>query len=88
MSAKGAGEGQKGAKMTEPKILSVHKVYGLTVTRFRTRFGDVVWMVSDDAQVGHGGLFQGDRRGAVEVLRGEAEAQVEAELARKMRERV
>ncbi len=57
------------ATTNAPAILSSHKVAELTVTRFRTRFGNVVWMVSDERLSGHKGLYQGDIDGAIKVLR-------------------
>lgn len=55
--------------MNRPDILSTHAVGLLTVSRFRTRFGEVTWIVSDDRLVGHGGIYQGDRDGAIKLLR-------------------
>ncbi len=53
----------------EPRILSIHRVGGLELARFLTRFGDVVWMVSDPNESGHHGVCQGDRFKAINFLR-------------------
>jgi hypothetical protein len=53
----------------DPKILSRHAVGGLELVRFLTRFGDVVWLVSDPDESGHQGVCQGDRIVAINFLR-------------------
>jgi len=56
----------------EPRILSSHRVGPFGLDRFQTRFGAIVWIVyTPDPKTGHGGIFQGDRAGAVRALRRE-----------------
>ena len=55
--------------MTSPKILAEHNVGRFVVTRFLTRFGDIVWLVSEPGSGGHTGAAQGTRPEIVAFLR-------------------
>ena len=64
------------------QILSTHKVLGFEVTRFLTRFGEVVWIVSDPNERGHRGVAQGSRYDVAAWMRAEAIRQDAEEVRR------
>ena len=55
------------------RVLSSRTIADLGVALCKTRFGDKVWMITDEAlwvnPNDHGGVYLGDRKGAVAFLR-------------------
>ena len=54
------------------RIISKRKIYSLDVALCVTRFGEKVWMITNETLFGpddHGGVYQGDRVGAIAFVR-------------------